>query len=63
MDHSFKSFIIFYFYLVMSYTCNLCGKEFKSKEELVKHLHEEHKDKVKLRKLEHPEASKNIQNP
>jgi len=38
----------------MSHTCEFCGKEFKSIDELIKHIREEHKDKVKLRKFEHP---------
>jgi DNA-directed RNA polymerase subunit RPC12/RpoP len=38
----------------MSYTCKFCGREFKSEDDLIKHLREEHRDEVKLRKLEHP---------
>jgi hypothetical protein len=40
----------------MPYTCEFCGKELKSSNELIRHLREEHKNKVKLRKLEHPKT-------
>jgi hypothetical protein len=52
MGDSFKPPL--FLFSTMSHTCKFCGKEFKNMDELIKHLHEEHKSKVKLRKFEHP---------
>jgi len=35
-------------------SCEFCGESFEDQEALVRHLRKEHRNKVKLAKLEHP---------
>ena len=38
----------------MTYTCEFCGASFEKAEELRRHLMTQHRNKMRLIKLEHP---------
>ena len=38
----------------MTCTCEFCGASFEKAEELRRHLMTQHRDKIRLNKLEHP---------